>query len=170
MSIKVVLLIEILNPKILCLIINTFLRLLISVLLHQLKEEIKAEPFIQNLVLSTIWLQKFILNKHIMENLLICLLPPLSYLSWLHNIHHSLPLNQVIHSTDAWQQTELTSSGRLIARTSQMVLNSSVMNSKISFKACFNLIHLTDHQWLRSMPILGCKDQLLLNKKLSKNS
>jgi hypothetical protein len=92
--------------------------------------------------------------------MLISLQPQLSYLLWLPNIHHSQQLSQAIHSTDVLQQIEQTFSGKLIAKISQMELNFSVMTSRTSFKACFNLIQLIDHLWLKLWLIHGCKTQI----------
>lgn len=100
MSIKMELPTEILSLKISCSICNITSRLQISDLLLQLKEETEAVPSTPNSELSTIWHQKSTWNKPTAENLSICLLLQLSYLSWLLNIHHSQQLNQLIHSTD----------------------------------------------------------------------
>lgn len=126
------LLIEILNQKIYFLIKTTNLKLLTLDLQLQLREEMEVETSLLNLVQWTTWLQRFILVNHIKVNKLMSLPPLLFFSLWLHNIHHSQPLNHLIHSTDVLQEKEETSFGELTARTRKMVKHFSLMNSKIS--------------------------------------
>lgn len=49
-------------------------------------------------------------------------------------------------------------------------MTSSVMNSRILSRACFNLTHPTDHQWLKWWLIHGCKEKLQPKSKCNRNS
>ena len=160
MSIQRELLIEISSLKTYSMINFSISKLLISDLLLHLKEEMEVAIWRQNSELRAIWHLKFTWENHTTEQVWICSLAELFYLSWLHVTLLSLELNLQIHFTDWFAETEQTFSGNLMREISQ--LDFFLLSWRICWPECFNQIHLKDYQWKSLKLILGFQVPLKL--------